>query len=104
MFLMISLMLPCFLFAMVEKDGLPFEKILWIILRSKILLSQVRPYRTDNFYNYLDNSRKEATTHTKITYPSATIRKKASPPPQSTHRAAEHTLSRNAQRRYLQSK
>lgn len=28
LFLMIGLMMPCFLFAMFEKDGLPFEKVL----------------------------------------------------------------------------
>ena len=57
LFLMIGLMMPCFLFAMFEKDGLPFEKVLRNIIRTKFLLPRVRPYKTDNFYAFL--SRKE---------------------------------------------
>ena len=54
---MIGLMMPCFLFAMFEKDGLPFEKVLRNIIRTRFLLPRVRPYKTDNFYAFL--SRKE---------------------------------------------
>ena len=57
LFLMIGLMMPCFLFAMFEKDGLPFEKVLCNIIRTRFLLPKVRPYKTDNFYAFL--SRKE---------------------------------------------
>ena len=57
LFLMIGLMMPCFLFAMFEKDGLPFEKVLRNIIRTRFLLPKVRPYKTDNFYAFL--SRKE---------------------------------------------
>ena len=57
LFLMIGLMMPCFLFAMFEKDGLPFEKVLRNIIRTRFLLSRVRPYKTENFYAFL--SRKE---------------------------------------------
>ena len=60
LFLMIGLMMPCFLFAMFEKDGLPFEKVLRNIIRTKLLLPRVRPYKTDNFYAFL--SRKEEKT------------------------------------------
>ena len=59
MFFMITLMLPCFLFAMYERDGLPFEKVLRNFIRSKFLWPTVRPYKTDNFYAYLNNPRKE---------------------------------------------
>ena len=55
--LMIGLMMPCFLLAMFEKDGLPFEKVLRNIIRTRFLLPKVRPYKTDNFYAFL--SRKE---------------------------------------------
>ena len=55
--LMIGLMMPCFLFAMFEKDGLPFGKVLCNIIRTRFLLPKVRPYKTDNFYAFL--SRKE---------------------------------------------
>lgn len=58
MLLMITLMLPCFLFAMYERDGLPFEKVLRNIIRTTFLWPRVRPYKTENFYAYL--SGKEA--------------------------------------------
>lgn len=50
MLLMIGLMLPCFFFAMYERDGLPFEKVLRNVIRSVFLWPTVRPYRTENFY------------------------------------------------------
>ncbi len=59
MLLMIVLMLPCFFFAMYERDGLPFEKVLRNIVRSRILWPRTRPYKTENFYAYLMNVRKE---------------------------------------------
>ena len=59
MLLMIALMLPCFFFAMYERDGLPFEKVLRNIIRSRILWPRTRPYKTENFYAYLMNDRKE---------------------------------------------
>jgi len=51
MFLMIVLMLPCFLLAMYERDGLPFEKVVRNIARSRFLWPTVRPYKTENFYH-----------------------------------------------------
>ena len=59
MTLMIVLMLPCFLLAMYEKDGLPCEKVLWIIIRSRFLWPKVRPYKTNNLYAYLHQAGKE---------------------------------------------
>ena len=59
MLLMIALMLPCFFFAMYERDGLPFEKVLRNIIRSRLLWPRTRPYKTENFYAYLMNVRKE---------------------------------------------
>ena len=53
MFLMIVLMLPCFMLAMYERDGLPFEKVVRNIARSKFLWPTVRPYRTENLYKQL---------------------------------------------------
>lgn len=61
MLLMIALMLPCFLIAMYERDGLPFEKVLRNIVRTTFLWPRTRPYRTDNFYSYFSDSRKEVT-------------------------------------------
>ena len=57
MFLMIGLMLPLFLLAMYERDGLPFEKVVRNIIRTKFLYPTKRPYKTENFYAYL--SRRE---------------------------------------------
>ncbi len=47
---MVILMLPFFLLAMYEKDGLPFEKVVRNILRARFLRPGVRPYQTENIY------------------------------------------------------
>ena len=59
MLLMIALMLPCFLIAMYERDGLPFEKVVKNIVRSKFLWPGTRPYQTQNIYAYLSTPGKE---------------------------------------------
>ena len=58
-FLMIGLMLPFFFLAMYERDGLPLEKVLKNIIRTRFLYPRVRPYKTENFYALL-SARKEA--------------------------------------------
>ncbi len=60
MLLMIALMLPLFLLAMYERDGLPFENVVRNIIRAKFLWPQTRPYKTENLYAYLNDPRKEA--------------------------------------------
>lgn len=50
LFVMLGIMLPAFLMAMYERDGLPFEKVLWNILNTRFLRSGVRPYKTQNIY------------------------------------------------------
>ena len=50
MFVMLGIMLPAFLFAMYERDGLPFEKVVGNILRCRFLRPGIRPYRTENIY------------------------------------------------------
>ena len=50
MFLMLAVMLPAFLLAMYEKDGLPFEKVIRNIIRVKFTRPGIRPYRTENIY------------------------------------------------------
>ncbi len=47
---MVLLMLPAFLFAMYEKDGLPLEKILKNIITAKYLRPGVRKYEMTNLY------------------------------------------------------
>lgn len=50
LFVMLGIMLPAFLMAMYEKDGLPFEKVLWNIVSTSFLRPGVRPYQTQNIY------------------------------------------------------
>ena len=50
MFLMLAVMLPAFMLAMYERDGLPFEKVVRNIIRAKFLRPGVRPYQTQNIY------------------------------------------------------
>ena len=50
LFVMLGIMLPAFMMAMYEKDGLPFEKVLRNIIRAKFSRPGIRPYRTENIY------------------------------------------------------
>ena len=50
LFLMLAVMLPAFLLAMYERDGLPLEKVVRNIVRAKYLRPGRRPYRTENIY------------------------------------------------------
>lgn len=57
--IMVVLMLPFFLFALYQKDGLPLEKILINYIRTK-RNPKVRPYKTENMYQYLiDEGRRQ---------------------------------------------
>ncbi len=47
---MVILMLPAFLFAMYEKDGMPLEKVLYNFIRVKFIYPGIRIYKTKNFY------------------------------------------------------
>ncbi len=47
---MVLIMLPAFFFAMYEKDGLPFEKILLNMARVKLLRPAIRRYEVENLY------------------------------------------------------
>lgn len=50
MFVMLGIMLPAFLLAMYERDGLPLEKVVGLIIRARYLRPGVRPYQTGNIY------------------------------------------------------
>ena len=50
LFLMLGVMLPAFLLAMYERDGLPLEKVARNIIRAKFPRSGHRPYKTENLY------------------------------------------------------
>lgn len=52
--IMVALMLPFFFLAIYEKDGFPAEKILYFMLRQKILTPGIRPYKSENLYRQLE--------------------------------------------------
>lgn len=47
---MVVLMIPAFLFAMYEKDGMPLEKVLMNMITVKYKRPHVRHYETENHY------------------------------------------------------
>ena len=47
---MVLVMLPFFLMAVYEKNGLPLEKIIRNIVRVLFIRPKQRPYQTNNFY------------------------------------------------------
>ena len=48
MFAMLVVMLPVFLLAMYERDGLPFEKVVRNVIQVKFSRPGIRPYQTEN--------------------------------------------------------
>ena len=56
-FVMILVMLPCFLFAMYEKHGQPLETLIKNIIQTKFIRPKERPYQTENFYAVLERQR-----------------------------------------------
>ena len=52
--IMVALMLPFFFLAMYEKDGFPAEKILYFMVRQKLLTPGIRPYKSENLYKQLE--------------------------------------------------
>jgi hypothetical protein len=65
--LMMGLMLPLFFIAMYEKDGLPAEKVIRNMIRSKFYWAGIRPYKTENFYAILEKEGKTVATENKTT-------------------------------------
>ena len=57
-FVMIVIMLPCFLMAMYEKHGQPLEVVIRNIIQTKFVRPKERPYQTENFYAVLEKQRK----------------------------------------------
>ncbi len=56
--IMVGVMLPFFFLAMYEKDGFPAEKILYFMLRQKVLTPGIRPYKSENLYKQLEEREK----------------------------------------------
>ena len=57
-FVMIVIMLPCFLMAMYEKHGQPLEVVIQNIIQTKFVRPKERPYQTQNLYAVLEKQRK----------------------------------------------
>lgn len=57
-FIMVGVMLPFFFLGTYEKDGFPAEKILYFMLRQKILTPGIRPYKSENLYRKLEEKEK----------------------------------------------
>lgn len=56
-FVMILVMLPCFLIAMYEKHGQPLEVVVKNIIQTKFVRPKERPYQTENLYAALQRQR-----------------------------------------------
>jgi len=56
--IMVALMLPFFFLAMYEKDGFPAEKVLYFMVRQKLLTPGIRPYKSENLYKRLEEREK----------------------------------------------
>lgn len=56
--IMVAVMLPFFFLAMYEKDGFPAERILYFMIRQKFLTPGIRPYKSENLYNQLEEQEK----------------------------------------------
>lgn len=85
---MVLVMLPFFLLAMYEKNGLPMEKIIRNIVRVYFLRPKQRPYQTNNFYAAVERQTNLDKEVFAIVHP-----KKADPrrktPDRSRHRKSE---------------
>lgn len=54
--IMIVIMLPFFLFAMFERNGQPMEALVQQFIQAKFIRPKKRPYRTNNFYDSIDQN------------------------------------------------
>lgn len=54
MLLLIVVAMPSFLVAMYEKNGQPFEKVVRTVIKSRFIRSKIRPYKTENLYEYAE--------------------------------------------------
>lgn len=56
--IMVGVMLPFFFLAMYERDGFPAEKLLYFMVRQKMLTPGIRPYKSENLYEQLEEREK----------------------------------------------
>ncbi len=52
--IMVAVMVPFFLLAMYTRDGFPAEKILYFMIRQKILTKGIRVYKSENLHRQLE--------------------------------------------------
>lgn len=52
--IMVTVMVPFFLLAMYTRDGFPAEKILYFMIRQKILTKGIRVYKSENLHRQLE--------------------------------------------------
>lgn len=52
MLLVIVIAMPFFLAAMYEKNGMPFEKVVKMVIKSRFIRPKIRKYQTENVYQY----------------------------------------------------
>ena len=52
MLLVIVVAMPFFLAAMYEKNGMPFEKVVKMVIKSRFIRPKIRKYQTENVYEY----------------------------------------------------
>ncbi len=57
---MVLIMLPAFLFAMYEKDGLPLERVLLNVISVRLRRPAVRRYEVRNFYEAACGGKQDA--------------------------------------------
>ena len=56
--IMVGVMQPFFFLAMYERVGFPAEKILYFMLRQKMLSPGIRPFKSENLYEQLEEREK----------------------------------------------
>ena len=56
--IMVGVMLPFFFLAMYERDGFPAEKLLYFMIRQKMLTPGIRSYKSENLYEQLEEREK----------------------------------------------
>lgn len=56
--LMILVMVPLFLLAMYERDGMPAEKILKLMIRQRYILPGIRRYKSENLFRQMEEREK----------------------------------------------
>ncbi len=56
--IMMLVMVPLFLLAMYERDGMPAEKILMLMIRQKYILPGIRRYKSENLYKKMEEREK----------------------------------------------